>query len=141
MHEKPTPPQTILATLVMEAKNPASTRSQANQGITRLYKAEDYYLDLSLHPEEAGFSSHSKEAGLSSHPEEAGLVISGQILPVHASTPSPEGEVWLRGVVEASSPIGPSGGFYLTLAQASGLLRLEVHLGLFTILINLLDQA
>ena len=116
-----TPPETIIAMLVMEAKNPASTRSQATLGTTRLYKAEEYYLDLS------------------SRFEEAGTVLSGQILPVHAATPSPKGEVWLRGGVEVSSPIGPSGDFHLTLAQTSGPLQLEVHLDSFIILIAPLE--
>ena len=118
---KQTPPETILAVLLMEAKNPASTRSQATLGTTRLYKAEEYYLDLS------------------SRPEETDTVLSGQILPVHASTPSPRGEVWLRGEVEASSSIGPSGDFHLTIAGDSGPLQLEIHLDSFIILIAPLE--
>ena len=128
MHEpEQTPKETIVAALVMEAKNPASTRSQATLGTTRLYKAEEYYLDLS------------------SRTEETGTVLSGQILPVHASTPSPKGEIWLRGELEASgpvgasSPIGPSGDFRLTVAGAGRPLQLEVHLDSSIILIAPLE--
>lgn len=118
MHEpEQAPKETILATLVMEAQNPASTRSQLAMGMTRLYKAEEYYLDLS------------------SHEEETRMVLSGQILPVHASTPNPKGEVWLRGEVEARGPIGPSGDFRLSLEEA-GAQQLEVHLESFVILIK-----
>jgi hypothetical protein len=102
------PKETVCATLIMEAQNPASTRSLA-VGMTRLYKAEGYYLDLS------------------SSMQEAGMVVSGQILPVHADSPSPKGEVRLLGEAEAQSVIGAGGDFRLGPVLA-GQTQLEVHL-------------